>query len=389
MRIHKSCAWWLLPVTCFVITSCQTKPKVVATDSAATSVHQATTSEDKHPFKLEGDFADGNAPTDVASGMSMRGAIEDLLNKHAQKIDLRKLVDYVDKPTKDDFMLFKSRDCSFIEELRVSRMGIDDSDLEGISDLKLVHFEATDNNLKDLHYLKNMKTLTFLDLSGCPINKSGVAVIGSLTNLQGLYLVGTPIGDSDLGALRNLQSLTCLTLYNCPNLTNQAALQLRKWFPKCIVLFGKKAERESGVADIMQLETSLVADGEYGEADLAFKRLIERWQLRQPVPYTWIIMAYRQRALCQVNMNRNDLACRLYVTTLDICAKNAPDDPERPALMVEYADLLEKQGRTQEAQNQRRSAEEIWKEHPATKEFMPEYRENLDWLSRNHAQPRR
>jgi hypothetical protein len=358
----------------------------VATAAPATKVEHATSSEEKHPLKVEGDFANGNAPTDLASGLSLRDEIEQLLHEHARSIDLRRMADYVDAPTKDDFMIFKSRDCNFVESLKISRMGIDDNKLEGISGLKLATLECTDNDLSDLHALKNMKTLTRLELSGCPIDKSGLTIIGSLTNLQGLYLARTPISDSDVGALRNLHSLTWLSLYNCPNLTNQAAAQLQKWLPQCRVLYGGKIVRESGFTDILRLEGSLVSDGEYDEADLAFKRLIERWQVRKPVQYTWIISAYRHRARCQIKMNKNDEACRMYATSLDICAKNAPDDPERPSVMVEYASLLEKLGRMQEAQNQRRTAAQIWKEHPATKEFKKDYSENLDWLSRDHAQ---
>jgi hypothetical protein len=342
---------------------------VVATDAPATRVDSAITAEEKHPMKVEGDFAGGNAPTDLVTEVSLRETIEQLLNKHARSVDLRKIADYIDNPTKNDLMIFKSRDCSFVKDLGLSGMGVDDSELECISDLKLTTLASADNKLKDLHALKNMKTLIHLDVSGCPINKNGLAVISALPNIWRLHLAGTPISDSDLYALRNMRSLAYLSLYSCPNVTNQGISQLQKWLPKCAIKYGEDVERELGFSDIMRLEASLVSDGEYDEADLAFKGLIERWQVRKPVPYTWIIRAYRHRARCQARMNRNDEACRLYVTSLDICAKNAPDDPERPSVMIEYATLLEKLGRTQEAQNQRRAADKIWKEHPATRQF--------------------
>jgi len=371
----------VLCLACCFLGACQSQPKVVAEKSLVSAQYKQA-SDHSLPFKAEGDFANGNSIGDVLNDMTVRDTLKQLVDKRSAKIDLKHLSEYTDRPTRDDLMIFKSRDCSFVRMMDLSGAGVNDSDLESISDLKLTQLTVKNNDLKDLHALKNMQSLIYLDVSGCPIDKSGVKVIGGLRNLANASLDGTPIDDRDLAFLGQSKSLRFYRISSCPKLTAQAVRNFKARFPLCFVLQAQPTGG-TGFTDIMRVQSSLMNDGEYDEADLSLQGLIKKWQAQSPVPYSWIVRAYRYRARCQAKLNRPQAACHLYDTCLDICAKNTPDNPERPDVQVDYAVLLEDLGRLNDAKTQRAVADQFWKKHPSVTNMAVGYRLNLAWLSKH------
>lgn len=375
----------LLLFGCLWIAGCGTPPQVVAKKSplSETAEQSERGTTVKGSFRAEGDFANGTSLADVLNGMTVRETIVQLLDNHAPQISLKRLSEYADKPTRDDLMVFKSRDCSFVKVLNFADMGISDSDIEGISDLRLVDLSVNGNQLRDLHALKNMQSLVRLDVSGCPIDQHGLAVIVGLRGLMNLFISATSIDDKDLEALAGMKSLRYLAIRSCPNLTAQAVRQFQSRHPLCRVTYTTVATG-AGLSDVMRIKSSLIADGEYDEADLALQGLIKRWQAQSPVPYSWIIRAYRYRAYCQTNMKRSDQACQMYDKCLEICGKNMPDNPEKAQIQVEYAEMLEKLGRQNEVMTLRRSADQYWKKHPDIAAAEPIYHRNQIWLAKHH-----
>jgi tetratricopeptide (TPR) repeat protein len=306
-----------------------------------------------------------------------------LLDKREAVINLKHLSEYAETPTRDDLMIFKSRDCSFLKNLNLSEMGVSDYDLESISDLQLTNLAISKNELKDLHELKNMQSLISLDVSGCPIDKQGLGVIIGLKHLLSLFLCDTSIDDKDLESLADMKSLRYVAVSNCPNVTDRGVKEFESRSPHCQVI-DKKSTPGGGFTDVMRVQCSLIADGEYDEADMSLKGLIKRWQAHSPVPYAWVVRAIRYRAHCQANMQRMDQACRLYDQSLALCDKSTPNNPEKPDLQIDYATLLEKLGRLNQATTLRKSADQYWKNHPTDAAESLSYRPNIAWLAKHH-----
>ncbi len=66
-----------------------------------------------------------------------------------------------------------------------------------------------------LVYLRNLPTLTSLNLSGLPISDAGLESIGDLPNLGGLYLSRTKVRGPGLARLKSLPRLVSLYLDGC------------------------------------------------------------------------------------------------------------------------------------------------------------------------------
>jgi hypothetical protein len=337
----------------------------------------------KNSFRPEGDFADGTSLGDVLTGMTVRDTLVQLLDKREEVINLKHLSEYAEAPTRDDLMIFKSRDCSFLKNLNLSEMGVSDYDLESISDLQLTTLAVSKNELKDLHELKNMQSLISLDVSGCPIDQQGLSVIIGLKRLLALFLCDTSLNDKDLESLADVKSLRYLAVSNCPNVTDRGVKEFESRSPHCQVI-DKKSTPGGGFTDVMRVQCSLIADGEYDEADMSLQGLIKRWQAYSPVPYAWIVRAIRYRAHCQANLQRMDQACQLYDHSLALCDKSTPNNPEKPDIQIDYAVLLEKLGRLNRATTMRQSADQYWKNHPTDAAESPSYRPNIAWLARHH-----
>jgi hypothetical protein len=353
---------------------------MVADNSAIPNTTDQTAAK-KKSFRPEGDFANGTSLGDVLKGMTVRDTLVQLLDSRAAVINLKHLSEYAEKPTRDDLMIFKSRNCSFVKNLDLSDMGISDLDLESISDLLLTSLAVSNNDLKDLHELKNMQSLISLDVSGCPIDQHGVTVISGLKHLVSLFLNNTSVNDKDLESLEGMKSLRYLALSNCPNITDRGVRQFESR-SHCRVVERKSAPG-SGFTDVMRVQCSLMADGEYDEADMSLQGLIKRWEAQSPIHYPWIIRATRCRAICQASVQRSDQACRLYDQCLALCDKYTPSNPEKPDIQIDYAKLLEQLGRLKEATTLRKSADQYWKKHPSDAAASPSNLPNIAWLAKH------
>jgi hypothetical protein len=361
-------------------------PAAVAPSNTAKSVGGNPPQGEKggNDYKMGGDFAGGAPMSSVLGDMTVRSTIIQLLDKHAEHISLRHVAEYAEKATRQDLMAFQERDASFVNILDISRMGINDNDLEAISKLKLVSLDADDNQLNDLHAIKDIKTLVQLGVSGCPLNAEGLAVIASLPSLTILTIRRTPITDKELEALNQLP-LKLLDVSDCPNLSETGLKNLRSHHPHCqIIAKSERGDLASGFRDLMRIECSLMKDGEYDEADMSLKGIISRWQSQAPPPYPNIARAFRYRSSCQSKLNHQQEACHMFQESLDIYAKHIPDDPEWPGVAIEYANLLEQQHRYPEAIVQRKTADSFWQKHTITDAQLANCSANKKWLAKHN-----
>ncbi len=334
-------------------------------------------------YTASGDFAGGSKLTSVLGDMTVKSTIIQLLDKHAAHISLRHVAEYADKATREDLMAFQERDASFVTMLDLSTMGLNDRDLEAISKLKLTNLNVDDNQMKDLHAIKDMKTLTNLCVSGCPLNLQGISVIASLKNLSTLSMRRTPITDKELASLYHL-NLGLIYLCDCSNLSEKAVEEWQRHSPKCVVISqSEQRDLATGFSDLMRINASLMKDGEFEEADMSLKGVISRWQNQSPVPYPLVARGYRLRSICQAKLKRPDQACQMYDDSLDIYAKHIPDNSEWPDVRMEYANFLQKQDRLPEATVQRKAADLFWQSHKPGINQVTNYVANKQWLAQH------
>jgi tetratricopeptide (TPR) repeat protein len=339
----------------------------------------------KGRFKVGGDFADGEAVTAVLGDMSVKTTISQLLAKHSSEINLSHVAEYAEKASRDDLMIFQQRDAGFVSNLNLSSMGLSDDDLDGVSKLKLQKLNVAGNKLKNLHAIKNMKSLNFLGLADNPLESEAYNVIGSLDKVITLDLRETPVNDNQLAALMPLKNLKLLYLSNCQFLGDGAVQQFRKKHPLCAIITREdKKEYRVGYADLMRINSSLIKDGEYAEADMSLQSLISRWKSLKPVPYPIIARAYRLRAQCQIKMERDDIARRMYQESIGNFKRSAGNDNELPFVRIDFALLLEKLGQIKGALEQRSQADAYWQKNKPDPASLSAFMSNQQWLIKHH-----
>ena len=94
---------------------------------------------------------------------------------------------------------------------------------------------VTDASLRHFEALKNISSLN-LDLSHNSIGDTGLAHLGTLTNLTSLELAGTNITDEGLSHLTNLSSLTRLNVRNT-KCTEKGIATLQQALPGMVIEF--------------------------------------------------------------------------------------------------------------------------------------------------------
>jgi serine/threonine protein kinase len=170
----------------------------------------------------------------------MRDYIQDLIDHH-HEIVISGVGDIV-TTGKDDFAVLQEPEAQYVRTVKVDGLKLHDSDLEGLTGLRLEILSINDNKVKDLHALRGMTSLVELQLISTDLNTDGMKVISSFHNLRDLQLDKTFIEDSDLQFLYGLKQLTGLSLNECPKITPTAVAKLRKQLPGCAIETGKTVD---------------------------------------------------------------------------------------------------------------------------------------------------
>lgn len=103
-----------------------------------------------------------------------------------------------------------------------------------VAELNLARTHVTDNGLKALEPLKNLRKL---HLENTKIGDAGLTHLKGLTSLQYLNLYGTQVTDSGLEQLEGLKNLKALYLWQT-KVTPAGVEKLKKALPKCDINTG-------------------------------------------------------------------------------------------------------------------------------------------------------
>lgn len=90
----------------------------------------------------------------------------------------------------------------------------------------------------ELRYLRGLRGLEELSLSGTGITDAGVSHLKGLTNLTRLYLFDTGITDAGLPHLRGLTNLEYLGLTGT-HVTSEGMEELRRALPNCEIVWNE------------------------------------------------------------------------------------------------------------------------------------------------------
>jgi len=100
-------------------------------------------------------------------------------------------------------------------ELKLNNGLITDQGLVHLQDLKLRKLGLEHTMVANLVPLRNMTSLTEIDLTASNLNHEGCKTISTLKNLKHLSVAMTLITDQDLRRFNNLTQLQDLELFNC------------------------------------------------------------------------------------------------------------------------------------------------------------------------------
>jgi tetratricopeptide (TPR) repeat protein len=308
-------------------------------------------------------------PLGIAIGLddlNVKQTIKSQLNQKKKFLDLHLLQNYTDRVTKDDLMLLRSNDAKEVIEINLGGLGLNDNDLEALSGLPLTRLEIDGNDIKDLHALKGMTTLTNLKLCDDPINSDGMRMIASLPNLQSLDLPRTSINDSDLPQLYGLKKLRFVNLGACGGLTPPAVERLKYKIPKTEIRFDVASARKfkNGFDTLTNIASTLMEQGEYDEADASIAKFVGRWESEPTPPYELIVAGYRQRADCQAKMGRGRAQLQMLMKALEVYNAHLRDDQAIPDLEMQCADILDRMNDPKAALAMSEKADAFWKLHP-------------------------
>lgn len=110
-----------------------------------------------------------------------------------------------------------------------------------VATLNLAHTKVTDDGLKALEPLKNLRKL---HLENTKIGDAGLTHLKGLTSLEYLNLYGTQVTDSGLEQLEGLKDLKALYLWQT-KVTPAGVEKLKKALPKCEVNTGWENTKEA------------------------------------------------------------------------------------------------------------------------------------------------
>lgn len=311
--------------------------------------------------------------------LNPRDTIIALLKRRKPSLDLSGLEHYSVKTTRKDVMLLQGEDGNFVRSLNLGGCHLDDTDIEPISEMKLSTLTLRDCSVKNLHAVQGMKTLTRLDLTGCPISSDGIRVISNLSNLKSLDLSRSKIKDSDLNALTRLSSLGHLDLSSCPSLTPSAVQAFKQQMQNCDVVsrLAVRDEKKDGIEVLRRVEASLMNQSEYEEADLSLQKLLSGWEKNPEGKYEYIARAYELRAKCYFKLDRSTEAMAMQKKAFDIYANHLHDNEAICKLGTNLAVELERDNRIKDGLALRMQSDEFWQRHPPTGSARGLYVENL------------
>jgi len=188
---------------------------------------------------------------------------------------------------------------------------------KGLVHLSKLHLETLDLNhakVKTLAALKQMTSLTDLNLSFTELDSSGIAIVAGLPKLNNLNLKHTSIGGSDLLQLRSMHSLRKINIALCENIDIAEALKFKKEMSRCEVRIGDaELLMSTGKGLIISARKMFTAEtqakpriaerkedafADFKEADMNFAKAIALLNLERPLKKQILIECLYGRAQC-------------------------------------------------------------------------------------------
>lgn len=315
--------------------------------------------------------------------VKVKDTIAHLVKTQHESLDFKALAFYGERITKQELLALKSPDARHVKKLNLTGLKLNDDDIEPIAELPLRELVLNRTEVKDLHALKNMKTLALFSAEDTQIAGDALKVLGSLPNLTDISIGRTPLRDSDLEALYKLPKLHILDLGGCRNISHSAIQTLRVRMPKVLV-------SQSAAPDLVekryfdstrQIKTSLMASRSYDEADFALSRLLESWLKEKRPDPAGLAHLYELRGACNRELNRANSAVVYFRKSVEYYKKKSPDRQEIPIANIKLADALELTGDLRSAVEARRQADRFWRAHPHSDALQSHIDLNLRRLS--------
>jgi len=378
---------FLLIFSSAFLTSCSHSPVPSPKTSESSEVKQPSAGKSFLPYRMGGDFAGGGGSDDeqtLNKKVSLADAVREALKNRTQDVRLSDPFGFSPKLKRSDLELFYGADTAFIKSLAVPSNDLKDDDLEPIQNLKLETLDAHENELHDLHALKNMQTLKCLDVSSCGINSDGILLISNLTNLDTLNLDGCDFIAGDWKKLTALKKLKSLQLHGCRGIGPTDLEALKKELPACAVAASDSAGIAGGERamklDIQRIKSEIMGSGDFAEADLALAASIDRWKGRTPAPYQGLARAYRMRGDCMDKLANWEKAQLMYSQSLALYQKHLPDSEDRADAALRCADCCSKLNQYEREKAMRQEADKYWRGHAPGLKMEGKCRRNRQWL---------
>ena len=268
--------------------------------------------------------------------------IADKVRHRDAKIDLKQLVPGV-LTIIHDSDLKPLQDATNAETVIIANSPITDAGLEYMKDLRLKRLWLQDTNVRGLAYLKKMKTLELLDVSGSALNTSGMLSISRLTNLKELWLANTGILDQDLPLLRRLINLKYLSLANCSHLTESAIKHLQHDMPTCMIVTAKQTDIQKAGGQLLLDATVAMASSDWVGADNSLRILLKEYKekagvMNMEAASQWLEM----RGRCQLQLGNYDTAMSFYDQAIHALNGERDSGKALAELAAEKAEVYEK-----------------------------------------------
>jgi hypothetical protein len=162
-----------------------------------------------------------------------------LIHRHPKRLNLL-VMRYYDKLTKEELSEFKTQEAiDTIKNLDMARMGLNDDEFEAICGLKnLVSLNVRGNPVRDLHFIKPLRNLKYLDISDTHIGGDGMKAISEMPLLERVTAINAHV-DEDAwqyaGGCPKLKELYIQGVQIKP----ATLKKLRKNLPDCSVVTAK------------------------------------------------------------------------------------------------------------------------------------------------------
>lgn len=300
----------ILPLVCaLACASCAGQPA----NGPAHEAHTGTRNADFVNSKL---FA---VIPNADSGDELRMRIE----RGDSKVDLEKVFWSTSVKEGDLNALSSPQARKNVRILYGNKLELTDANIAPMRRLQLEELDLSNNRLRNLEVIEQMKSLKKLSLTNCPLNSQGVAVIAGLPNLETLFLNGTPISDSDLLVLSGCERLEELSVMGCTRITQAGLDKFKKLLPKCSVhnFWGKGSIRTTIPWYIIQQK---IVAGQYTEGDAMLLKFMNESKPKSSQDWTDIVKILELRAACQLNTGHKDVADKLLAQAIAICKTHCP-----------------------------------------------------------------